>query len=570
MLNVEKSVMEKFPALASKPPIISNSTINFLRKLIHEDEINGFLHKHQGLAGFDFIDQIFEYFNFSYSASTTSRNNIPAEGKVVIIANHPIGSLDGLALLRFVSEVRRDVKIVANDMLMAFEPLHSLLIPLDNMTKGGYRQSYKNVRNALKNEQAIIIFPSGEVSRAGPQGVRDGKWQSGFLHFARKAQAPIVPIHIKAKNSLLFYSASMLFKPLGTALLAREMFNKNSAEIKFRVGEPIAAHTLSSDKLTDKALIHRLKKHLYKIGRGKKTMFVTEKTIAHPEERRALRTALKDAERLGETRDDNLILLVNHESDSAVMREIGRLREDAFRRVGEGTGSRRDLDNFDYYYKHLVVWDDEQLNIAGSYRIGDASRIIKERDINALYAAQLFNYQDRIIPYLSQSLELGRSFVNPQYWGKASLDYLWQGIGAYLSHNPHIRYLLGPVSVSATYPKTLRDALVFYYQRFFSNQEVLALPKNPYLIDSEQQALLEASFADKNRDQAFSHLQQLFTEQGHKLPVLYKQYAALFEKGGFQLLGFSVDPDFADCLDGLFIADLSLLKESKRKRYISE
>ena len=262
MLNIEESIVSKFPVFAHQAPIIRDSTLSILRKLTHEQEINQFLNDNHGITGLDFIDRIFDYFNFGYSVSQRERKNIPSHGRLIIIANHPIGSLDGLALLRLVSEVRPDVKIIANDMLMIFEQLHELLLPLDNMASGSYKQSYKNILQALNQEQAIIIFPAGEVSRASPKGIYDGKWQAGFLHFARKTRAPILPVFVSAKNSLLFYGASLIFKPLATALLANEMFNKHSVEIKFRVGEVIPHTALTSDSLADSALIARLKKTL--------------------------------------------------------------------------------------------------------------------------------------------------------------------------------------------------------------------------------------------------------------------------------------------------------------------
>lgn len=574
MINVEESVINKFPGLSTKPPIIKNSTISVLRKLTHEQEINRFLDIHQGIVNFDFIDRIFEYFNFSYNASSQSKERIPASGRVVIIANHPIGSLDGLALLRLISEVRRDVKIVANDMLMAFEPLHSLLLPLDNMKGGGHRRSYKRILEALNKDEAVIIFPAGEVSRAGPQGVRDGKWHSGFLSFARKTQSPILPIFIEAKNSLLFYSASMLLKPLGTALLAHEMFNKRSAEIKFKIGDPIPPHALDdrshAKNISDQALIKRLKKHLYKLRKSRKSTFVTEKTIAHPEDRRLLKTELKQSESLGNTRDNNHIYLCQYNADSSVMREIGRLRELTFRLVGEGTGNKRDLDRYDKAYRHLVLWDEERLDIAGSYRIGEAYRTIHEDGWDSLYIAELFNLQTALTPYLEQGLELGRSFVNPKYWGKASLDYLWQGIGAYLRHHPQVRYMIGPVSMSANYSTELKDALVYYYQHFYIAPQTLATAKRPYDLSPEHKQTLDKEFSGMSKEEGFSLLQEKFAAESEKLPVLFKQYAALFEDGGFQLLAFNIDPDFGDCVDGLFIADLTKLKANKRKRYIGE
>lgn len=570
MLNIEQSVVNKFPGFATQSPIIRNSTLSILRKLTREQEINAFLRENHGITGIDFIDRIFDYFNFSYSISQRERDNIPSQGRLIIIANHPIGSLDGLALLRLVSEVRRDVKIIANDMLMAFEPLHDLLLPLDNMTRSAYKQSYKNILNALQDEQAIIIFPAGEVSRASPQGIRDGKWQAGFLHFARKANAPLLPIFVSAKNSLLFYSASIIFKPLATALLAHEMFNKHSAEIKFRVGEVIPHHALESDSLADKPLIKRLKKHLYKIGKGKKAIFVTEKTIAHPEDSSVIKQELKTAQLIGSTRDNHRIYLCSYQQHPTVLREIGRLREQTFRKVGEGTGSRRDLDKFDHYYQHLILWDEDKLTIAGAYRLGEVNTILHKKGVKGLYTADLFNYQQNSLPMLEQALELGRSFVHPNYWGKASLDYLWQGLGAYLQHNPQIRYVLGPVSMSAHYPKNLRDLLVFYYQSYYSSENLLANGKLPYDIDEEDLAHWQRIFANLDREQGFEMLQHQFTAQGHKIPVLFKQYAALYEEGGYQLLAFSVDTEFGNCVDGLFFADLTKMKAAKRERYLQK
>lgn len=570
MINIEQTVTNKFPALAQQPGLIRKPALSLLKRIAHEQEINAFLESHQDVESFEFIDKVFDYFNFSYTVSSRDRDNIPAQGRVVIIANHPIGSLDGLAMLRLIGEVRKDVKIVANDMLMNFQALHSLFIPMDNMAGNSARRSYRAIMDALEEEQAVIIFPAGEVSRARPTGVKDTRWRPGFLHFARKTKAPVLPVHIGAKNSLLFYSASMLFKPLGTALLAREMFNKHSSIIHMRIGEPIPCTALSSTQLRDKSLIQRLKKHLYKIGKRKQPIFVTEKTIAHPEDRCELQQELHCARLLGETRDHNGIYLANYHPNSAVIREIGRLREVAFRKVGEGTGARRDLDVYDKHYKHLILWNRDQLELAGAYRLGEIKSILEKQGENGLYTRSLYQFQPAFRPYLEQAMELGRSFVNPNYWGKASLDYLWQGIGAYLRHNPDIRYLIGPVSMSAAYPADLCNHLVFHYQTHYACKEHLIEANEPYVIPEHCRQALETEYSGLTCDEAFARLQDTFNAANCKLPVLYKQYAALFEKGGFQLLGFSVDPDFGDCIDGMFLADLSKLKPAKRKRYLGE
>jgi len=569
MINIEAAVAEKFPTFTQKPALIRKPTLSLLRKLSHESEINSFLDRNKGCKGFNFIDTVFDFFEFSYSVKASDRKNIPAIGRVVIFANHPIGSLDGLAILRLVSEVRPDVRIVANDMLSQFEAINDLIIPLDNMTGSSPRRTYKAVIKALENEQAIIVFPAGEVSRAHPKGVRDSRWLPGFLNFARRAKAPLLPVRVHAKNSLLFYSASMMYKPFGTALLAHEMFKKQNRSLHFSVGEAIPYDALESKNLHDRTLVKRLKQHLYKLGkRNRNPIFETEKTIAHPETAKDIQTELKQSELLGETRDGNRIYLARVEENSALLREIGRLREIAFRKVGEGTGRSSDTDDFDLYYLHIVLWDRENLEIAGAYRIGEGAKIMREKGEHGFYTRSLYHFSEEFKPYLEQSIELGRSFVNPSYWGKKSLDYLWQGLGAYLAKHPEIRYLIGPVSMSANYPKTLMDTLAYFYQRYHGCETELAQANRPYIVADAVTKKLDDAFSGLSRDEAFGHMQGIFSEQGHKLPVLFKQYTALFYEDGFKNIVFSIDPDFGDCLDGLCMCDIQKLKPAKRKRYI--
>jgi len=115
------------------------------------------------------------------------------------VANHPIGSLDALALIKVLSSVRQDLKVVANRMLMSVTPMHSLLLPVDNLSGTSKKQELSNIQKHLKDEGALLIFPAGEVSRLSPTGIKDCKWNSGFLRMAKKANSPILPIYIKEK-----------------------------------------------------------------------------------------------------------------------------------------------------------------------------------------------------------------------------------------------------------------------------------------------------------------------------------------------------------------------------------
>jgi putative hemolysin len=569
MINVEQAVNSKFPGFATQPELLRKPAISLLKYLLHETEINNFLTANHDTQGIEWIERVFDYLNFSYRVSARDWANIPASGRVLVYANHPIGSLDGLALLSMVSGVRRDVMIVANDLLSQIGPIRDLIIPVDNLGEKYGLASLRRIIRELEQEKAVIIFPAGEVSRASPVGVRDVEWLPGFLLFARKTGAPLLPVQVEAKNSLLFYSASMLFKPLSTALLSSEMFKHQSDTINLHVGEAIPAAQLKSDKIHDRTLIQRLRKHLYKLGRKQSVSFKTEKTIAHPEDRRALIDELAQAEKLGETRDGHSIFLVSCDHRSALLREIGRQREVAFRKVGEGTGQRRDLDSYDPHYRHLVLWDNKRLEIAGAYRLALGSEIFRHQGEAGFYTHSLYDFAPEFHTFLHYGVELGRSFVNPAYWGKNSLDYLWQGIGAFLARHPSVRYLIGPVSMSGSFPRSLMDELVFYFQRYYQSPLKLVNAKTPYLISPMNEQQMLHKYADKDRDTAFAMMQHSFHEAEHKIPVLYKQYTALFETGGFQLLVFSVDRNFSDCLDGLFMADLTYLKASKRQRYIT-
>ena len=569
MINIEAAITAKYPALASTPPGLRSTALALLRKLLHEDEINGFLRDNPDLTGFAWIDKVFEFLNFSYTVSARDRSYIPASGRVVIVANHPIGSLDGLALLRMVGEVRRDVRIIANDMLSQFHALNDLILPVDNMTGANVVRSYRQVLKALEQDRAIIVFPAGEVSRASSTGVKDGPWRPGFLHFARKSNAPVLPVQVKARNSLLFYGASMVFKPMSTLLLSSEMFRHQTKVIHFNVGKLIPVRHLRSMELHDRTLVKRLHRHVYKLHKPDKHDFITERTVAHPEPRQLLQQELQQATLLGTTRDNNAIYLVDWSPDSAVIRELGRLRELTFRLVGEGTGKTRDLDIYDCHYRHLVLWDREALEIAGAYRLGEGKALLDKLGTGGFYTSTLFHYEPAFTHYMMKGLELGRSFVSPAYWGKASLDYLWQGLGAYLAHHPDIRYVFGPVSMSATYPKALIEELVFYFSTYYGSQQKLASARHPFRIRDAHHSRLQALYQGLDRRQAMALLLAAFQESGLKIPVLFKQYTALFEDQGFETLVFSSDPDFADCLDGMCMADLSQLRANKRERYIA-
>lgn len=565
MFSVSDVLQKHYPQVAEKP-LLFRSLSFVLRHLLHERELREFGETCPHLEGLEFIEEVLAFFNFTYFTLDNEKERIPTQGRVVIIANHPIGTLDGLALLKLVSEIRPDTKVVANEMLMAVEQLHNLLLPVNNMQGGTAKEHLRNIQQHLENDGALIIFPAGEVSRLRPQGVRDTRWSHGFIKMAKSACAPILPIFVDGKNSPLFYGISMIYKPLSTLLLIKEMFKQKRKKLPIRIGEIIPFESYSALPLSLAQQCRLFKRHLYRIGTNKKAIFQTQTSIALPEDRQALLHAIaSECETLGETADGKIIYLYQYQGSSPILREIGRLREIAFRAVGEGSNQRRDIDQYDSDYYHLILWDRNDLEIVGAYRFGDAKALIEKRGYAGLYSDSLFDYDyDAMQPYFEQGLELGRSFVQPKYWGKRSLDYLWYGIGAFLKHHPQYRYTFGPVSLSNALPNPAKDLLIYFYQLYFGSSEHIAQSKHPYTLPDG----LENAFLGNDYKQDFTQLKHLLANMGVGIPTLYKQYTEICEPDGVQFLSFSVDPAFNDCVDGLILADMTRLKEKKRQRYM--
>ncbi len=562
MLSTEQVIQEHFPKVAQNK-FLNKPTTAVLKKLLCEEEMQAFSAQYPHLTGFDFVEQVLDYFHFGYTVSDTHRERVPSTGKLVIISNHPIGSLDALALIKLVREIRDDIKVVANQMLMSLSPLHDILLPVDNMNGGTKRDNLIRINQHLKSEGVVIIFPAGEVSRLSPQGVRDTKWRSGFLKMANANQSPILPVYIDAKNSALFYGVSMVFKPAATALLVKEMWHQKEKSINVKIGEVIPHEGYSSLKIDKKSQVSLFKKHLYRLAKNKGPLLPTQAAIALPEDRRLLLKSLKnEAEVLGQTTDGKTIYLYTYKSNSVVMRELGRLREITFRAVGEGTNKRRDIDIFDKDYYHLLLWDERDLEIAGAYRLGKVDSL---NDINQLYSSTLFDYQEDMQTILPNALELGRSFVQPKYWGNRSLDYLWQGIGAFLRKHPQYYYLFGPVSISNRYPNQAVSLIVTFYSYYFGTSQCLAKARLPF-----NNTLHENVFADMNYEDGFAYLKSQLEEMDVTVPTLYKQYSELCNDNGVSFSAFNVDPDFEFCIDGLVMVDTRKFKQKKYQRYLAE
>ncbi|MGQ9450720.1 lysophospholipid acyltransferase family protein [Leclercia sp. TB492] len=534
-----------------------------LKKLFHEEEFRQFAADHRHLKGLDMVEQVLDHLDILCTLPAHDLEQIPAHGPLIVMANHPTGTLDGLALLYAVSRVRRDVKVVTNRMLTHLEPLSSLFIPVDNMGGRTAKSSFTLMEQHLQNAGVLIFFPAGEVSRPTRTGIRDKKWHPSFIKLAGKFRAPLLPVSIQARNSLLFYASTLLSPNLSMLLLMQQMFRRRHSRLPVKIGQQIGWSHWFSPTLSPREMAERCRQHVLRLGKGLPGVFKTESAIARAEDRATLKRELAQAECLGTTADGKTIYLWqrNGQEDVPILRELGRLREIAFRAVGEGSGKRRDTDSYDDDYLHLILWDNEDLEIVGAYRFIPTAM----REPEALYSYSLFHYDDKMQDILEHGIELGRSFIQPRYWGRRGLDYLWSGIGAYLARYPHYRYLFGPVSISGGLPPAARDLLVAFYRLWFPASHPLAASRRPYPASLPE---VLAQFSGEDYVEDLTRLKSLLGNLGCGIPPLYKQYSELCEPGGVQFIDFGSDPAFNNCVDGLVLVDLCYLKANRYQRYI--
>jgi putative hemolysin len=463
--------------------------------------------------------------------------------------------------------VRRDVKVVTNRLLTHLEPLSSLFIPVDNINGRTAKAALQQMDQQLQQGGVLIFFPAGEVSRLTRRGIRDKKWHPGFIKLAAKYRAPLLPAWIRAHNSPLFYASALLSENLPLLLLMQQMFRRRDSSLPLRIGQQIAWSSWYQPQLSSRELADRCYRHVERLGKGQPGIFKSESAIARPEDRALLKRELAKTECLGKTADGKLIYLWqrNGQEEAPLLRELGRLREIAFRAVGEGSGKRRDVDSYDDDYLHLILWDEEDLEIVGAYRFMPTAMQLEKHGLEGIYSYSLFHYDARMDDILQHGIELGRSFIQPRYWGRRGLDYLWSGIGAWLARNPRYRYLFGPVSISGGLPPDARDLLVAFYRLWFPATHPLAESRRPYPASLPD---VLAQFGGEDYNDDLTRLKSLLGNLGCGIPPLYKQYSEVCEPGGVQFIDFGSDPDFNNCIDGLVLVDLTYLKANRYQRYI--
>ena len=518
--------------------------------------------------------------------SDVDRSRIPATGPVVVVANHPYGVLDGAILTVLLTRVRPDVKVLTNLLLGDIPELEQHCIFLDPFqTDRPADSNRKPLREALAWLQQggmLAIFPAGEVAHWQMPTVQiaDPAWNDTAVRLIRRTHATALPVYFCGHNSVGFQLLGMIHPKLRSAFLLQEFLQQEGKEVEVRIGSAIPADAINSISVDCEA-INYLRSRTHLLARRSRTEVprpvglrsriasrIQQPAAAavHPDLLQNEIDSLPASRRLTENAEFAVYHATAREIPNLLL-EVGRVRELTFRRAGEGTGKRRDLDSFDAYYWHVLLWSKTKHELVGGYRAGSTSEILAERGLAGLYTSTLFRYDESLFQKLGPSLELGRSFVRPEYQRQyAPLLLLWKGIAHLVATRPEIPVLFGAVSISNDYNEASREMIYRFFEARMMEDDLAGLiePRRPF-----RPAFLRRwdcrSMCRALRD--LDELSQPITDieaDGKGLPILLRQYAKI----GGKLLGFNVDRKFSNVLDGLVVVDLRRTEPAVLERYM--
>ena len=537
----------------------------FILRFKKLDKIYGQIVDKQGVV---FIDELIKMLEFDIEFDDEQLKKIPTEGPLIIVANHPLGGFDGLLLIKYLSQVRNDVKVLANHLLKKIDAVSEYFLE-DNPFADSEHGNYYGLKEAvthLNSGGVLCLFPAIDVHTKDLfGGVTDKVWQFPVVNFIKMARVPVVPVLFQGTNSRLLHLVAKINPSLKSARLPSEILRKKHKKIKLRIGSPI------------KVAEQDTYKDVYQLGR-----FLRAKTYSMEsdiEVRRFFNYALKpnvkpdviiDPVPLEKIQKEIQLIKSKHTlftlknytvycAPSAmvpnILNEIGRLREITFREVGEGTNRSIDIDEYDLYYNQMFIWDEDEQRIVGAYRLGKGKDIMEQLGRRGFYLHSLFRISESFKPVLKESIELGRSFVIKEYQRKPMpLFLLWKGILYFLLKNPEYRYLIGPVSISNNYSKVSKDLIIKFIMKNHLNWRMARhiKPRKSYKFKSDN---VDLNLLMENMEHDINQLDKTIgdlDEQNSGLPVLLKKYIKL----NAEIIGFNVDPKFNNCLDGLIVLDV--------------
>lgn len=550
------------------PPIL----IDFTERLLRLKTVESLYRDCSGIRGHQaFLNRVSERLNIRYRVDRGNLDPSSRKGPAIVVSNHPFGGIDAILIALILLEIRSDVKILANRVLLRIPELRDLIIGVDPFGGAGSKaRNTSPLREAARwvNQGGMLmLFPAGEVSsfRLEAGEVTDSEWHRLLGWLVESTGAPVIPAYFHGRNSLLFQGLGLLHPALRTALLPHELLNKKNRTFEIVLGSPVSPEVLRA--LGDRAKIvqylrfrsESLKSLRSGDGRvpGIAGRFDGPKMpLAGPPATRLLRDEIEKLPKDRCLAEHGEFAVYCAKADQApwLLQEIGRLRELTFRACGEGTGKPCDIDLYDAYYRHLVLWNRRKHEVVGAYRLGLTDEILKRFGKKGLYTQSLFHYKRPLLTALNPGIELGRSFIRAEYQSDyAPLLLLWKGIGRFVAKNPRYRKLFGPVSISSEYRSLSRQLLVDFlrWNRFDFELARYVKPRRPF----KNRNPLASPYEDQDNLTDLGALSDRIAgiePDGKGVPILVKHYLKL----GGKFLGFNVDEKFSNVLDGLILVDL--------------
>ena len=564
-----------------------NVIAHLIHKMAQLEQVNTLYQNLSERQGLDFIQGVFNQLNISIAISEDHLQRLPESGPCVVVANHPFGALDGLAMIQELSKRRSDVKVMANFVLSKIAPIQDYFIAVNPFEHQEKRNNKTGVRACLEHVQnggCLVVFPAGEVStfeEGSWTSISDRRWQNSVIKLIQRTNARIVPVCFDGANSFLFHLLGKINPQLRTLALPSEMLKRKDRKIEMMVGKAI--HVEDWKLLEDSAVLSRfLRAKVYALSsdvRVKKRFFQPNVLIRKrkPKEVADPVPQVNILEELAHLEDSKIlshgkftVYLTKANQIPYLLDEIGRQREITFRSVGEGTGQSRDLDEFDLYYYHLILWDDEAQKLVGAYRMGRGTEILEYYGKKGFYMSSLFKMSNAFKPYLMKSVELGRSFVVQEYQRQRwPLFLLWQGITLSLKNFEEVRFIMGPVTMSDTYKNMSKHIMIQFLEKHYGDSEMSSMvrPRVKVKRDKSKEEDAETLLTEVKND--LKKVDKIIAEiepMGLQMPVLYKKYLAQNAK----IIAFNRDPLFNDAIDAFMVLDIEQMPESDVKAHLKE
>jgi putative hemolysin len=277
-IDIDGVFKGKNPALYK---LLPSFVFSYLKRIVHQDQINAFLEKHSGKIDFEFIHAIIE--EFAIKTKVIGIENVPDTGGRVFACNHPLGALDALAMLDEVGKKRKDAKFLVNDMLLNIENMQNIFTGVNKVgkTSGG---ALEEIEKVFAMDLAVFTFPAGLVSRKqfpngffGKRVIQDLEWKKSFISKAKKYRKNIIPVYIDGRNSDFFYNLALWRKRLGIKsniemlYLVNEMYKQHDKTITIIFGKEIP-WDLFTNRFKDNEWADKVKRHVYEMGKQNKSL----------------------------------------------------------------------------------------------------------------------------------------------------------------------------------------------------------------------------------------------------------------------------------------------------------